>query len=258
MWGITASIGVPPTTTTTTTPITASTSSVTFNSNGGSGFMPNETKATNATSSLALDTFTRAGYTFTGWNTSANGSGVNYANGATYSFATSTTLYAQWTVSAPTTATIAFNTNGCSGYMANETEPLGATAALTPNAFTCTGYTFTGWNTAANGSGTSFTNGQLVQFTASATFYAQWTVVPVTVPFTGSTSPNWSGYVLPSTSNSAVFTYVSGEWTVPTLNCADTPNSNSATWVGTGDDDSGNSPLSINEIPHSRAAVGCC
>jgi hypothetical protein len=42
------------------------------------------------------------------------------------------------------------------------------------------------------------------------------------------------GYVLPSATNSAVFTYVSGEWTVPTLNCADTPNNRSATWVGTG------------------------
>lgn len=234
MWRITASIGAPPPTTTTTTPITPSMSTVAFNSNGGSGAMTVETKATNTTSSLALNTFTRTGYTLTGWNTAANGSGVNYANGATYSFATSTTLYAQWTVSAPTTATITFNANGCSGYMANETEPLGATAALTPNAFTCSGYTFTGWNTASNGSGTSYTDGKLVTFTGNVTLYALWTATPITVPFTGSTSSNWSGYVLPSTSNSAYFTYVSGEWTVPTLNCAERPNSNSATWVGTG------------------------
>ena len=28
--------------------------------------------------------------------------------------------------------------------------------------------------------------------------------------------------------------------------------------LGDDDDDSGNSPLSITEIPHLRAAVGCC
>ena len=45
-------------------------------------------------------------------------------------------------------------------------------------------------------------------------------------------STNWSGYVVPS--SSALVTDVSGDWTVPTLNCSDTPNSNSATWVGIG------------------------
>lgn len=41
----------------------------------------------------------------------------------------------------------------------------------------------------------------------------------------------WSGYVLPS---SALFTDASGAWTVPTLNCADTPSGGVSTWVGVG------------------------
>jgi outer membrane protein OmpA-like peptidoglycan-associated protein len=45
---------------------------------------------------LTRNSFTRSGYSFVNWNTSANGSGVRYANGAFYSFSTSTTLYAQW------------------------------------------------------------------------------------------------------------------------------------------------------------------
>jgi len=41
---------------------------------------------------------TRAGYTFAGWDTVANGSGTDYAGGATYTLPNSgtNTLYAQW------------------------------------------------------------------------------------------------------------------------------------------------------------------
>ena len=45
---------------------------------------------------LTLNGFTRSGYTFTSWNTAANGSDVSYANGANYAFKMSTTHYAQW------------------------------------------------------------------------------------------------------------------------------------------------------------------
>lgn len=44
-------------------------------------------------------------------------------------------------------------------------------------------------------------------------------------------SSNWSGYVVPSASP---VTTVSGEFTVPTLNCKKTPNAGEAVWVGTG------------------------
>lgn len=45
-------------------------------------------------------------------------------------------------------------------------------------------------------------------------------------------SLNWSGYVVPS--SSALITDASGQWTVPTLDCANTPNAGEFTWVGTG------------------------
>jgi len=73
----------------------ASTSTVTFDANGGSG----TTAAQTASSPTALTTngFTRAGYTFAGWNTAADGSGTAYADGVSYAFTSSATLYAQWT-----------------------------------------------------------------------------------------------------------------------------------------------------------------
>ena len=63
----------------------------------------------NVATTLTLNTFTRTGYTFNGWNTAANGSGTTYANGATYSFAADVTFYAQWTAN---TYTVTFDANG--------------------------------------------------------------------------------------------------------------------------------------------------
>ncbi len=68
---------------------------VTFNSNGGSGSMSNQTA--NTPTALTLNSFTRTGYSFSGWNTLSGGGGTAYADGATYSFSADITLYAQWT-----------------------------------------------------------------------------------------------------------------------------------------------------------------
>ena len=109
---------------------------VTFNANGGTGSMAAETES--APTALTANAFTRAGFTFAGWNTAANGSGIAYANGATYPFTASATLYAQWSGA---TFTVTFNANGGTGSMAAQTQNV--PVALTPNSFTRAGYTFT-------------------------------------------------------------------------------------------------------------------
>jgi uncharacterized repeat protein (TIGR02543 family) len=58
--------------------------------------MSNQTKTHDVNLTLTSNAFTRTGYTFTGWNTAANGSGTSYANGATYTANAGVTLYAQW------------------------------------------------------------------------------------------------------------------------------------------------------------------
>ena len=45
---------------------------------------------------IAANTFSRDGYTFTGWNTQADGKGTAYTAGETISLSEDTTLYAQW------------------------------------------------------------------------------------------------------------------------------------------------------------------
>lgn len=72
---------------------------VSYNSNGGSGSIGQQTKyyGTNITLSDGSN-FTRTNHTLTGWNTKADGTGTAYALGATYTVNSTTniTLYAQW------------------------------------------------------------------------------------------------------------------------------------------------------------------
>ena len=150
---------------------TPSSFTVSFNANGGIGNMADQT-ASSATN-LTSNTFTKTGFTFAGWNTNADGSGVSYGNGASYPFTSSTTLYAQWTAAAPTGYTVTFNANGGSGVMLNQSAT--TPTALNTNTFIRSGYSFAGWNTNVDGSGVSYGNGASYPFTSSATLYAQWT-----------------------------------------------------------------------------------
>lgn len=68
--------------------------------------------------------------------------------------------------------TVNFYANGGTGSMSPQTATI--TTNLTSNTFTQTGCTFTGWNTAVDGSGTSYSDGQAYNFTADLTLYAQW------------------------------------------------------------------------------------
>ncbi len=148
---------------------------VTFNANGGTGSMTPQTGSYNTTAPLSLNTFTRTGYTFTGWNTLSGGGGTAYADGASYTFTASVTLYAQWSINS---YTVTFNANGGTGSMTPQTGSYNTTAPLTLNTFTRTGYTFTGWNTLSGGGGTAYADGASYTFTASVTLYAQWTALP--------------------------------------------------------------------------------
>ena len=87
------------------------------------------------------------------------------------------TLTATWTANS---YTVAFDANGGSGTMAPQAFAYDEAQALAAASFTRAGHTFAGWNTAADGSGTSFADGTSVvnlsaEDGASVTLYAQWT-----------------------------------------------------------------------------------
>lgn len=81
----------------------------------------------------------------------------------------------------PNTYTVNFNGNGATGgWMGDIPMTYNAGRNLFGNGFVRTGYTFTGWNTRPDGTGTGFSDGQWVNnltdaHNAVVTLYAQWT-----------------------------------------------------------------------------------
>ena len=101
------------------------------------------------------------------------------ADGEHITFTTSTfspfALVYETTSTPPVTQyTVTYDANGGKGAMASQTVNAGGSVTISANAFTRSGYTFTGWNTASDGSGTSYTVGQQVSLTNNLTLYAQW------------------------------------------------------------------------------------
>ena len=156
---------------------------INFNGNGSTGGSTASMSMTyDVAKNLTANGFTKTGYIFDGWDTKADGSGTDYTNKQSVKNLTSTNgatfyLYAQWS---PNTYTIKFNGNGAtSGSTASMSMTYGVAKNLTANGFVRTGHYFNGWNTKADGSGTSYKNQQSVKnLTAtnggSVTLYAQW------------------------------------------------------------------------------------
>ncbi len=164
---------------------------VTFTANGGTGSMSPQTADYNTTAPLTSNAYSNTGHTFSGWNTAANGSGTAYADGADYTFTASITLYAQWTVNS---YSVSFDANGGTGTMGSQSGNYNTSVTLTSNAFTRTGYTFTGWNTVANGSGTAYVNNASYTFPASdVILYAQWSILQFTLTYTAGSNGSISG-----------------------------------------------------------------
>lgn len=116
---------------------------ITFNANGGEGTMAAQQVPQSTSRNLNSNTFTRAHYTFNGWNTQANGSGTSYADGASINTSTDLTLYAQWTEASQYTVT--FKNNGVT--YATKTNYEGETITDVADPTACEGYTFEGWST---------------------------------------------------------------------------------------------------------------
>ena len=70
---------------------------------------------------------------------------------------------------------VSFDANGGTGSMQSQLFDAGVPQALTQNAYTRDGYTFSGWNTMQGGNGTAYSNGQTITVTSDMTLYAQWT-----------------------------------------------------------------------------------
>ena len=160
---------------------------ITFDPNGGAGSMKPMSVNPGVDNKLTANTFTREGYSFTGWNTKTDGSGTPYADKATVNLTEDTTLYAQWTQN----PVITFNANDGEGNMGTQTVKPNEATALTANTFTRADYDFTGWNTAKDGTGTPYGDKAEITTDTDITLYAQWTLHKYHVRWL-----NWDGSVL--------------------------------------------------------------
>ena len=156
----------------------AKTYTVSFNANGGEGAMSSQTFTYGVEQALSANTFTREGYTFAGWATSASGT-VAYTDGQRITISAPMSLYALWKAN---TYTVSFNANGGEGTMSSQTITYGIEQALSANTFTREGYTFAGWATSACGT-VAYTDGQSISITAPMTLYAVWKANTYTVTF---------------------------------------------------------------------------
>ena len=185
---------------------------ITFDPNAGSASTKDRATGTmdalaevQATDTVTLPAcaFALPGYTFTGWNTAADGTGDTYADRAAVSNlakedGATVRLYAQWN---PISYTVAFNANGGTGSMDNQEFTFDKAKNLTNNTFERTGYTFVGWSTqmsaadtytgeesADESASTIYADGASVSNLtetngAVVTLYAQWKRDTYTVTF---------------------------------------------------------------------------
>ena len=149
---------------------------------GGQG-TANWTGHTGDTQAIGANGWTVDGYTFIGWNTSADGKGTAYAPGTTWIANGTLTLYAQWT---PGQAGLTYDGNGATG---GKTDPQpGKTDEkinVRDNGFTRDGYMFVTWNTQAGCKGKAVNPGDEWTLQGSSTLYACWAGTAQTLAYHG-------------------------------------------------------------------------
>jgi len=128
-----------------------------YNVNGGVGTAPSSVTKLhqNTISILGGSGLTRDYYTFSGWNTAADGSGTGYDEGDTFAFTANATLFTQWV---PVSYTIAYDLDGGTVSPANPASYTVESSTFTLRNPEQAGYSFVGWSgTGIAGMSTSVT-----------------------------------------------------------------------------------------------------
>lgn len=168
---------------------------VTYDANGGN--------VTPAAQTVIYDNYypalpipTRTGYTFLGWSTASNGTGIMVKNGDVYTIDGNQTLYAQWKANvyeikldaqdATSTGTKAYYEKYDVGNFATSDCINGISVITAPNK---TGYTFGGYYDDRGGHGMQYVaaSGNILSsqtaFSENTTLYAKWTANTYTVRY---------------------------------------------------------------------------
>lgn len=156
---------------------------------GATGSTPDTTGVTGQNVTIAQNGFTCPGYTFTGWARDRR-TDPSLQPGGRYTLTPgTTTLWAQWKADP---AHLIYNSNSGSTSQTRRTDGVvDQTLTVIANPFARSGYTFTGWNTQADGRGKAYAAGNGFRLVADAksnpvntsVLYAQWRINRVTLKF---------------------------------------------------------------------------
>ena len=156
---------------------------------GATGSTPDTTGVTGQNVTIAQNGFTRPGYTFTGWARDRR-TDPSLQPGGRYTLTPgTTTLWTQWKADP---AHLIYNSNSGSTSQTRRTDGVvDQTLTVIANPFTRSGYTFTGWNTQADGRGRAYAAGNGFRLGADAksnpvntsVLYAQWRINRVALKF---------------------------------------------------------------------------
>lgn len=156
---------------------------------GATGSTPDTTGVTGQDVTIARNGFTRPGYTFTGWARDRR-TDPSLQPGGRYTLTPgTTTLWAQWKADP---AHLIYNANTGSTSQTRRTDGVvDQTLTVIANPFTRSGYTFTGWNTQADGRGKAYAAGNGFRLVAdpksnpvnTSVLYAQWRINRVALKF---------------------------------------------------------------------------
>jgi uncharacterized repeat protein (TIGR02543 family) len=201
---------------------TGVTYTVLFVYNGRTGGDSDASKQfTTGGSAITLPTPTRNGYTFGNWFSNVALTTLVGSAGASYQPTVNLTLYAKWN---PINYTVTYNStnvvggstiNSSSGTVPSDSTNynIGQNVSIKSNSGSLarTGYTFAGWVTAADGTGTALNSGQTIEMgSQSINLYPKWTANTYTFTY------NLNGGSSDTTTAQATWTVGNSDVTLPT------------------------------------------
>ena len=134
----------------------------------------------NGSCKVTSPSIAKEGYNAIGWNTNSSATTASWKAGTEQTVSSDGTYYPILSIRV---YNINYNANGGSGAPSGQTKKHGESITLSTTKPTRSNYVFIGWNTASNGTGTSYASGATYSANADATLYAQWKANTCTITY---------------------------------------------------------------------------
>lgn len=173
---------------------------ITYHYNGGSGSYSEGQQVSyssvNSSRTIALDTPTKANYTFLGWGTSSSSADIGTQLQVSSTSPVYKTLYAIWRRN---TITVTYNANGGSGGPGSQTVNTNSSFNINGSNYpTRNNYIFKGWSTSSSAKTATYKKGATPSIstgTSNITYYAVWWPAFTWKDYSRSEANTFAGYI---------------------------------------------------------------